>query len=313
MGPWWFLPLIISFTLVFPFLWHLRQRWGARNLLLVSLLLTIGYRALAVYQFDGHPTYSLVDTPASWLPFVSFMSHLSTFVLGMVVAEAYRDGRGPVFWRPHKALLLGVLIYSLGFVNQFYQLGWVVSDLLLPAGLTLCCMVIFRRLAQFRWLKLVIIGLGIHSYSYFLIHNFVIDRTIHLIIKGDPSLYYLLLPCMVLGTLILAVIADYTAPSLQRLGMVVIRDLDYVLTQSPTPYLRTWTPVVGDRVCYQGEHDWKILKVEQLLDDDESYICQVSNGYKVIWLSESELEPDSINSQVDRNGHVRPNSSSLRS
>jgi peptidoglycan/LPS O-acetylase OafA/YrhL len=311
-GPWWFLPLIISFTLVFPFLRYLLRRWGARNLLLVSLSLTIGYRALAVYQFGGHLTYSIVDTPGNWLPFASFMSQLSTFVLGMVIAEAYHYGKGPVFWRPRRALLLGVLIYSLGFVIQFYQLGWVVSDLLLPAGLTLCCMVVFRKLAQFHLLKFVMLGLGIHSYSYFLIHNFVIDRTIHLVIKGDLLLYYLLLPCMVLGTLILAVIADYTAPSLQRLGMVVIRDLDYVLTKSLPPRLRTWTPIVGDRVRYQGENDWKILQVEQLLDDDEFYICQVSDGHKAIWLSEHELEPNSINSQVDRNGHVKPTPSSLR-
>jgi len=34
------------------------------------------------------------------------------------------------------------------------------------------------------------------------------------------------------------------------------------------------------------------LKVEQLLDEQEFYLCQVSNGKRTMWLSENDLELD---------------------
>ncbi|MGB5972293.1 MAG: acyltransferase family protein, partial [Nodosilinea sp.] len=57
-GPWWFIALIISFTLISPVLWYLLTRWGVRNLLLASLAITLLYRYGAVYHFGGHVTYS---------------------------------------------------------------------------------------------------------------------------------------------------------------------------------------------------------------------------------------------------------------
>ncbi|MEO1069244.1 MAG: acyltransferase, partial [Cyanobacteria bacterium J06638_6] len=72
-GPWWFIPLVISFALISPLLWHLLNRWGSRNLLGMSLVITVLYRYGAVYFFGGHLTYSMLDTPNNWLPFVSFL------------------------------------------------------------------------------------------------------------------------------------------------------------------------------------------------------------------------------------------------
>jgi peptidoglycan/LPS O-acetylase OafA/YrhL len=306
-GPWWFLPLILSFSLVFPFLWYLLQRWGCRNLLLVSCFLTLGYRTLAVYQFGGHPTYVTLDTPTDWLPFLPFLAKLSTFVLGMVVAQAYRYGRGPVFWHPRSALLIGVLFYMLGFVSQFYKLGWVVAELLLPIGLVLCSMVLFRALASLRHLSILMLRLGSHSYSYFLIHNFVADRTIRLVIHDNLSLYSLLLPIMVVGTLMLSALVDATTPLLQRFLAAAIQDIDYVLTIAPPIRRRLWSPQIGDRVCYNDQKGWIVLKVEQLLDDKEFYLCQISDGHRTMWLSEEDLELDNSH-PPDRSGNSKMNS-----
>jgi peptidoglycan/LPS O-acetylase OafA/YrhL len=312
-GPWWFVPLILSFTLVSPLLWKLLHRWGARNLLIVSILLTLSYRALATYPFGGHPTYVILDTPTGWLPFVPFIAKLSTFVLGMVVGHAYCLGRGPVFWSASRSLLWGGAIYAVGFVCQFYRLGWVVADLLLPVGLGLCCMVLFRALSMFRWASPTMVWLGLHSYSYFLVHNFVVDRTINLVVDHKLSLYYLLLPVMVVGTLILAVLADSTTPLIKRFIAAVAQDVDYVLTIVPNSQIRVWHPQVGDRVRYHGNGGWLVMKVEQLLDDKEVYLCQVSDGQRTMWLNEDDLELDSNSRCAERNGHCQANSHPFKS
>lgn len=309
-GPWWFVSLISSFILVFPLLWHLLKRWGSRNLLLVSLVVTLGYRALAVYPFEGHPTYVIIDTPNNWSPFLSFLSKLSIFVFGMVAAYAYRSGKGPVFWSHQRSLFWGMLLYAIGFVTQFYLWGWVVCDVLTAIGLSLCCMVLFQKVADWQSTRPVLIWLGLHSYSYFLIHNFVVDRTITLVVKQDWALYYALLPIMVLGTLALAAIADYTTPSLKRLVMSLLRDADYLLTPVPPKKQRYWRPTVGDRVQYNGKDSWRVLQIQTLLDEQEFFLCQISDGQKTVWLSEDELEPcpHSQSTLIQKNGHSKSGS-----
>ncbi|MBD2460911.1 acyltransferase [Oscillatoria sp. FACHB-1407] len=309
-GPWWFVSLILSFILIFPLLWHLLQRWGGRNLLVVSLLITLAYRALAIYQFKGHPTYVVLDTPSEESPFLSFLSKLSIFVLGMVIAHAYRYGKGPVFWHYRRALIWGTLLYALGFVTQFYVWGWVVCDLMTSAGLGLCCMVLFKAIAHLQPLQSVLIWLGLHSYSYFLIHNFVVDRTITLVVEKNLSLYYLFLPVMIIGTLVLAAIADYTTPSLKRLVMSLMRDVDYLLTPSPPTKQRVWRPAMGDRVTYKGKNTWKVVQIQTMLDEHEFYLCQISDGQKTMWISEDELEPAIATppNSIHKNGHSKTGS-----
>jgi peptidoglycan/LPS O-acetylase OafA/YrhL len=239
-GPWWFVSLILSFTLVFPVLWRLLQRWGDRNLLVVSILLTVLYRAMAVFWFNGHPTYAIVESYASWYPFVPFIAKLSTFVVGMVVAVAYTHRVGPLYWSSRKALAIGIPLYALGFVCQFYAAGWVVADLLVPLGLGLCCMVVFRQWESLLGAKATFLWLGARSYSFFLIHNFVVDRTINLAIHDNHAVYYLLLPVMLVGTLLLSQVVDWFAPLLQRGLQACWRDADAWLTRSRRRSL--WQP-----------------------------------------------------------------------
>jgi peptidoglycan/LPS O-acetylase OafA/YrhL len=296
-GPWWFLPLIISFTLIFPVLWKLLNRWGARNLLIMSVLVTVIYRALAVYQFGGHPTYVVLDTAADWYPFLSFLSKLSTFVVGMVAAQAYLQGKGPLFWSGDRALWVGIPVYIVGFICQFYTLGWVFADLLLPIGLTLCCMAIFRELEKMPQAEAALLWLGMQSYYYFLIHDFVVNRTLELVIQDNRLLYYLLLPVMVVGTLVLSLIASYVSPFFKGIVLGVIRDIDYVLTQNPEPHRRSWNPKVGDRVFYQGEKGWTVLQVERLLDEQTFYLCQIRKRNRVLWVNEEDIDLDREDSQ----------------
>ncbi|MCY7322644.1 MAG: acyltransferase [Phormidesmis sp. CAN_BIN36] len=245
-GPWWFIPLILSFTFVFPSLWGLLQRWGARNLLIISTLITLIYRAFAVYVFGGHPTYTVLDTPTDWQPFLPFIAKLSTFVLGMVVAQSYLQRGGVVYWKPSKALLVGIPIYGLGFICQFYRFGWIFSDFLVAIGLSLCCMVIFRAVTEKFRLQSLMVWLGIHSYSYFLIHDFVVDRTINLAVGDQLALYYQALPVMAIGTLLLAILADSISPWLQRVVINLGRSLDSILVLTSQPQTRHKTLWVSE-------------------------------------------------------------------
>jgi peptidoglycan/LPS O-acetylase OafA/YrhL len=288
-GPWWFIPLIVSFALIFPVLWKLLQRWGAVNLLVVSTGLTIAYRVLAVYQFDGHPTYVMLATATDWQPFLLWLAKLSTFVVGMVVGQLYTQGQGPAFWHPRRAFVVGIGLYTAGFVCQFDRLGWVLVDLLLPLGLTLCWMAVLQAIAKPAWLSSTLVWLGKSSYSYFLIHNFVVDRTIKLVVQDDATLYVALLPVMVVGTLLLAVVADAMMPLIRRIVTGLLRDLDYVLHQDSALPESVWSPQVGDVVRYQGQTNWTVRKVERLLDERDIWLCQVTDGQRLLWVNTEDL------------------------
>jgi peptidoglycan/LPS O-acetylase OafA/YrhL len=194
-------------------------------------LLTMGYRALAVYVLGGHPTYVVAASPADWQPFLPFIAKLNTFVVGMWTAQMYLQGRGPLVWPDRRALSWGLLTYGAGFVAQFYTPGWIVADGLVAMGLTLVCMVVFRGLGRWTVGQTWMTTLGRHSYSYFLIHNFVADRTIKLIVQDRLDGYYMALPLMLVGTLGLAILADRATPLLQQGLIRSWRWLDRRFTQ----------------------------------------------------------------------------------
>ncbi len=289
-GPWWFVPLILSFALIFPALWYLINRWGSRNLLTVAMVLTFIYRAFAVYVFGGHPTYAIVSATAGWQPFVPFIAKLSTFVLGMVVARQYSQGKGVIFWKSSRALSTGVATYTIGFIAQFYRFGWIFDDFFLAIGLALCCMVVFRLLSDYLKLGSVMVWFGIHSYSYFLIHNFVVDRTLNLYVRNQLPLYYQVLPLMLFGTLMLAVMADKVTPWIERSAIMLWHYTDAQLT--PIEKIGSWVPRVGEAAIYRGKPGWTILKVEQVIHDKAFYLCRISNGQKAIWVNQNDLKQD---------------------
>jgi peptidoglycan/LPS O-acetylase OafA/YrhL len=232
-GPWWFIPLILSFTAVFPVLWKLQQRWGIRNLLGVAAVLTIAYRAIAAYALGGHPTYVMFASSTGAQPFVPFLAKFFTFVVGIAVALRYQQWRGPLFWSNGWGWAIGLPIYALGFVLQFYQVGWLIADSLIAIGLSLCCMIVFRWMSDRLALGGLLRWLGKHSYSFFLIHNFVIDRLIRLVIHEDLPAYYFYLPIAIGGTLGLAVGVDYLIPKVEKIGAMLWQKLDRALIPPP--------------------------------------------------------------------------------
>lgn len=288
-GPWWFVPLILSFILIFPLLWRLMHRWGARRLMLVSLAVTIAYRAMAVYWFGGHPTYVVLSTPHDWLPFVPFLARLSSFVIGMVIAQAFLQGRGVLFWRMRRVIPISIGLYAIGWLCQFSRLGWVFADVLLPIGLAGICYGIGRLLQKSQILETGMTRLGRHTYSFFLIHNFVVDRTIHLAVGNSVASYFRLLPLMVGGTLILSILADYTTPLIRQLTMASLRRVDRALIPASRQQ-KIWGFQVGDRVRCGGEGGWQILQVGRFVAGEQLYLCQSKARRETFWVAQGKLE-----------------------
>jgi peptidoglycan/LPS O-acetylase OafA/YrhL len=297
-GPWWFLPLIMSFAAMFPVLWHLKGRWGIRNVLWVTILVTLGYRALAVYGLGGHPTYVMFATSAGWQPFVPFIAKLGTFAMGMWAAICYLAGRGPLWWTLSRSLAIGIPVYAVGFICQFYTWGWIIADSLIAIGLSLICMAVFRGLTDRLPLGKIFKYLGRHSYSYFLIHNFVIDRLIRLVIRDDLSAYYFYLPIAVVGTFGLAIAVDAVTPKIENWVTHLWQRGDRYLSRSQMAQnlAFTWHPSVGETVNYGGSADWEVLQIEEVTHRSEQYqhvyrICQIQRGSQTLWVNQQDLYP----------------------
>ena len=206
-GSWWFIPLILSFTLCFPLLHGLMYRWGGRNLVGMALVITLGYRVLAIYLLGAQPPFTLTGS-AGALPFYGLLAKLSTFVIGMVVAQAYKHGRGVLFWSQARALRVGLMLYGVGFIGQFYRSGWVFCDVVAPLGLSLVGVVVCRWWTAAPWGRQLALNLGKYGYSFFLIHHLVVDRTLGLVVEGNAVNYAIATPLMILAPRKIACVPD---------------------------------------------------------------------------------------------------------
>jgi len=196
----WFVPLIVSFYLLFPWLYSLisKQRGvkGWIKILLVAAVIEFVYRAVAIYWLDGMPVayghgfFKLLGRPANalneipetfafqlWAPFGFAPSRLGEFALGMIGAFALlRDGakfEHALFSR--WSVPGGLALWLCG--NAFLYAGrwaWVFADFVIAAGLVLW-VVNVARLVQRAMPKLFrgMSRLGVWSYYIFLTHLLV--------------------------------------------------------------------------------------------------------------------------------------------
>ncbi|MEL6351724.1 MAG: acyltransferase [Cyanobacteria bacterium J06627_28] len=79
-GAWWYIGLSLQLYLIFPILIKRGQQWGWQNLLMLSLLFSLAYRAV----------FSLAPIEAAWMTaaFAFFPARLFAFVLGVYLAIA---------------------------------------------------------------------------------------------------------------------------------------------------------------------------------------------------------------------------------
>jgi peptidoglycan/LPS O-acetylase OafA/YrhL len=110
VGPWWFLPFIVSFYLIFPFLLNLMKKRGPLPILLIG---AASYLPI-IYLYP-----ILLDQKINL--YFMVLGHLPEFCVGMVIARENFNGKS-LF--PFFILALVVFLYG----NLYYQ-AWFFSHL----------------------------------------------------------------------------------------------------------------------------------------------------------------------------------------
>jgi peptidoglycan/LPS O-acetylase OafA/YrhL len=193
----WFVPLILSLYLVFPYFYRLliEQKQSIWAVLLMAIGIEFLYRGIAIYGLDGFPVaygngflgnFSMNISPLNrwaedswfqfqlWSPFGWFPARLAEFVFGMVAAVACnRDSqkfKSLAF--TYQSAITGVVIWLVGSGLIYAGCwGWIFADLLIAIGLSLAVV----NLAVIIQLLLPNLFLGIEqlgkwSYYIFLTH-----------------------------------------------------------------------------------------------------------------------------------------------
>jgi peptidoglycan/LPS O-acetylase OafA/YrhL len=194
--PLWFIPLIIGFYLIFPWLYWLTIKYKTNKVyLIIFLAVAVSefiYRAISIYWIDGFPVgfesnllsvqpldplNKLSDTLPFQLqaPFGLFPSRIAEFMLGMLGASLLVQNTQKFhnIFLNYRIGLVGVLIWLAGCSLIFTGLwGWIFADFLIALGLIIWIVNlagIFQQRFSFLFRK--ISQLGIWSYYIFLSHG----------------------------------------------------------------------------------------------------------------------------------------------
>ena len=228
----WYVPFIVSFYLVFP--WLYKQIAKSRTVkayivvLLVAASVEFIYRAISIYWFHSPPiAYSydfLKALPKSNLsvtiqqvPFGLFPSRIGEFVLGMIGALVFIKN-------PEKfnnivlniwVGVSGVFIWLAGNVLLSVGLwGWIFADFVIAIGIMLSVLNVACFFHQrFSFFFLCLTRLGVWSYYIYLTHYLVIRFVTLRLDKpiiGANSPKFLMIKLLVFGlTIVIVVIASW--------------------------------------------------------------------------------------------------------
>lgn len=209
----WFVPLISSLYIIFPWLYNLILKYktakGYLLILLVAMTTEFTYRAISIYWLDGYPigyensllgdSSVLPLTPLNRLPdsfmmpfqlqapFGVFPARIAQFTLGILGAIALFQNEqkfGKIFVN-YQMSIIGVFIWLAGCALVFVGLwGWVFGDFIIALGLILW----FINLAwlfqqRFTFLFLKLSQLGRYSYYIFLTHILILHLCENIAIK----------------------------------------------------------------------------------------------------------------------------------
>jgi peptidoglycan/LPS O-acetylase OafA/YrhL len=197
----WFIPFIVSFYLVFPFLYYIFKTKNIVYFMVSLILIEIVYRAISIYFLDGIPIGHKGGLGLNNLPdffifqksalFGFFPSRLGEFSLGMLGAHLFVNYPlqfDKLMFRL-KPSVMGVIFFLLGNILRLKLWGWIFSDFFIALGLILICLNLASFLEEkFNLIFKQIVHLGILSYYIYLIHMIVI-RIFNILGKYNISSY----------------------------------------------------------------------------------------------------------------------------
>jgi peptidoglycan/LPS O-acetylase OafA/YrhL len=187
-GHLWFIPFILSFYLVFPFLYKTFKRNRILNFIVVTILIEFFYRAISIYILDGVPISYREELGLSHIPdviifqkgapFGFFPSRLGEFSLGMLGAYLFVNNQVKlerILFR-FSSLIIGSVFLLIGNLLRFKVWGWIFSDYLIALGLILVSLNIANFMEK-RFVSLfkIFVNLGIFSYYIYLVHLLAIQ------------------------------------------------------------------------------------------------------------------------------------------
>jgi peptidoglycan/LPS O-acetylase OafA/YrhL len=171
---WWYFALILQLYLVFPLLWEGLRRWGALRFLLVSSAVAFVIRGIGLLV--------LTDYLDVWQRGGIFITRLPEFAFGMALAAWLYTDRENVEKKLTSpwAITASLGVYALGLVFSLSLVGMTLGPFFLgTSAFLLFYNLVVRILARIpRWLALVGIWIGLHSYSLYLVHHPVVNRLV---------------------------------------------------------------------------------------------------------------------------------------
>ena len=197
----WFIPLIVSYYLVFPYVYNLTLKYNTIKGYILILLgiaaIEFIYRAISIYWLDGFPIAfgnpflkdlsflplkPLNRLPDTFIvpfqlqaPFGLFLSRIAEFMLGMLGASVLVQNNQKFHntFINYRMGITGVFIWLAGCALVYVGLwGWVFADFIIALGLILWFVNlgwIFQQRFSFLFLKLSQVGKW--SYYIFITHS----------------------------------------------------------------------------------------------------------------------------------------------
>ncbi len=194
-GAFWFMALILQLYLLFPFLNGVLERLGVKKFLFGVLGVTLLYRFIATYWFSTAPLGVVQPEAHSYYGFVFFLPRLFEFSLGMVLAEQLKYCKEiPGKWLSKSAFIIGLIAAILGVGLNYWQVGWIFSDLIAAIGVFIVFMNFADWLAKWSLLERI----GGFSYEIYLLHHqllkFILLPLILLIRWPNYAIFLVILP-----------------------------------------------------------------------------------------------------------------------
>jgi peptidoglycan/LPS O-acetylase OafA/YrhL len=213
-GPWWFVPFMLGVIVISPFMLRKMEIWGTKNFLLFFGLLACIYRLLSIYVFGAHPNYSIMETAAKEAPFLLLPAKIFLIALGMILGKLIKEENW--HFSRIRIFFVAVLLYVIGFVAQFYWLGWTIAEFFFAPAIVMICYALFSQIKQHIFTG-IITNLGALSYSFFLMHDFFAGRFIKYLGAESIASFWQTIALATLFSLLTAMLIDKLIPTLSKL------------------------------------------------------------------------------------------------
>lgn len=163
---WWYFGLLLQLYLVFPLLFAVQQRVGARNFLAAAAVVTLLSRYLVLIPFASEHSGAL-------LLGALFTCRLFEFCVGLVLGVVY--AADPNRWHDRLAHplagLAGLALYAAGVASYASKPAYVVTDACIGCGLALLLICIARASERLPRLEATMARVGAYSYGLYLFHQ----------------------------------------------------------------------------------------------------------------------------------------------